>query len=445
MPQAARDRDEGLIRAIGPGALAVSIVNLTVGGGIFVLPGLVAAELGAAAILAYVVCAIAVALVFLCFAEIGSRVTRSGGAYAYIEEAFGPLAGSMASVLLWFGWNVLSDAALMVALADTVARAEPSLGEPAPRALFIIAVCAGLAGVNVVGVRAGLRVLVVTTTAKLVPLALMIVAGLFAISVQHLLVAEWPTPQRIGAGSLVLFFAFAGAESGLHASGEIEDPTRTVPRGIALGMATILFLYLGLQTVAQGVLGPALATSTAAPLAAVARAVFGAWGGGMLVAATAISIFATLSGDMLAAPRVVFAAARDGHLPAWLGGVHPRYRTPHRSVVFVAAVIGGLALTGTFKPLAVVASGSILLVYAGVSLSVVRLRARDGRPANGTFVLPGGALVPVLSCAVIAWLLLQLTAREATGLALLLAVAVVIHFFRRHPSPPDEVRLSPDP
>ena len=88
-----RAGDDRLVRAIGPLALSVNMVNLTVGGGIFVLPGVIAAQLGAAAILAYLVCSAAVALVFLCFAEIGSRVTRSGGAYAYIEDAFGPFAG----------------------------------------------------------------------------------------------------------------------------------------------------------------------------------------------------------------------------------------------------------------------------------------------------------------------------------------------------------------
>ena len=113
--------DEGLVRVIGTRALGLNIVNLVVGAGIFVLPGIVAAELGSAAILAYLVCSIAVALVFLCFAEIGSRVTRSGGAYAYIEDAFGPFAGFIAGVLFWFGWSVLADAAITVAMVEIIA------------------------------------------------------------------------------------------------------------------------------------------------------------------------------------------------------------------------------------------------------------------------------------------------------------------------------------
>ncbi len=430
------DHDEGLVRAIGVGALGLSIINLTVGGGIFVLPGLVAAVLGPAALLAYLACSVAVALVFLCFAEIGSRVTRSGGAYAYIEDAFGPLAGFVASVLLWFGWSVLADAAITVALADTLAVALPVLGRPGPRALFIVGLCAGLAWANIIGVRSGVRVVVVNTLVKLVPLVLLVAVGLMAIRWEFLRFTAWPALDQVGAGALILFFAFAGAEAGLHASGEIVAPARTVPRGLALGLGGILLLYLGLQVVAQGLLGPALATSTEAPLAAAAGVVLGESGARLLIAAGAFSIFATVSGDMLGAPRVVFASALDGNLPAVLARVHPRYKTPHVAIAAFATAICVMALTGTFKPLAVVASGSILVVYIGVSLAVIWVSRRDGLPPAGAFRLAGGPVIPLASCGVLGWLLLQLTSAEATGLAALIATAVVLFALRRRPPMP---------
>ena len=86
MAEPGRVGNEGLVRVLGTDALGFSVVNMVVGAGIFVvLPGRIAAELGSAAILAYLVCSVAVALVFLCFAEIGSRTTRSGGAYAWVR------------------------------------------------------------------------------------------------------------------------------------------------------------------------------------------------------------------------------------------------------------------------------------------------------------------------------------------------------------------------
>jgi amino acid transporter len=334
-------------------------------------------------------------------------------------------------VVLWWGGTVRAAAAGGAAWPATAATPLPALEAPLPRAAFIAAVCGTLAWVNVIGVRAGVRVLVVNTVIKLVPLALLIAVGLFAVQPGNLAIAEWPGAGEFGAAALVLFFAFAGAESALGASGEVREPARTVPLGLALGLGGILLVYLGLQAVAQGVLGPALAANTDAPLAATARTVFGGWGASMILAATAMSIFATVSGDMLATPRVIFASARAGHLPAWLARVHPRYRTPSRSIAAFAAAIALLAISGTFRPLAGVASGSILLVYLGVSVAVLRLRARDGLPPAGTFRLPGGFVVPVLSCGVIAWFLWHLPADEARALAALVGAAVVIAAARR--------------
>ncbi len=415
---------------IGVGALALSVVNMVVGAGIFVLPGRVAAELGSAAILAYLICSVAVALVFLCFAEVGSRVTRSGGAYAYIEEAFGPFAGFIASILFWFGYFALADAAITVAMVEAMTIAFPVLGERIPRAVFIIAVLMFLAAVNIKGVKAGVRLYVFNTLAKLVPLLLLLVAGLFALNMENLAIPEWPSAQEIGAGAIILFFAFTGAEGALNASGEIANPSKTVPMGLLIGIGGLLVLYVGLQTVAQGVLGPELANSTEAPLAAVAVEVFGGWGAKMLLAGVVISIFGGISGDMLGAPRIIFASSVDGSLPGFLSKVHPKHKTPHVAVIFFAIVVCSFAVSGTFRYLAVFATGSLLLIDLGVSLAVLRLRRRDGLPRAGEFRLPFGPLIPLLSCLIVSWLLLQVPAEEAISIAGLIGASVVAYAIR---------------
>ena len=423
-------QDEGLVRVIGTGALGLSVVNMVVGAGIFVMPGLVAAVIGPAAILSYLICSVTVALVFLCFAEVGSRVSRSGGAYAYVEEAFGPFVGFIASILFWFGYSALADAAITVIMVDSIAIVVPILGESIPRAVFIIALLTFLAAVNVRGVKAGVRLYIFNTLAKLVPLLLLLGAGLFVINIEYLAIPEWPSAASIGASTILLFYAFNGAESALNASGEIQNPSKTVPLGLLLGLGGILLLYVSLQTVAQGVLGPELANDTEAPLVAVATAVFGDWGGKMLIAGVVISIYSNLSGDMLGGPRVVFASSLDNNLPRFLGKVHPKYKTPHIAIIFFAVVIGVFALSGTFKYLAVVATGSLLLVDLGVILAVLRLRQRDGLPKDGEFRLPFGPVIPLLSCAIVGWLLLQVPLNEAATIVTLVGACAVIYAIR---------------
>ena len=423
-------QDEGLVRVIGTGALGLSVVNMVVGAGIFVMPGLVAAVIGPAAIFAYLICSVTVALVFLCFAEVGSRVSRSGGAYAYVEEAFGPFVGFIASILFWFGFSALADAAITVIMVDSIAIVVPILGESIPRAVFIIALLTFLAAVNIRGVKAGVRFYIFITLAKLVPLLLLVGAGLFVINIEYLAIPEWPSAASIGASTILLFYAFNGAESALNASGEIQNPSKTVPLGLLLGLGGVLLLYVGLQTVAQGVLGPELANDTEAPLVAVATAVFGDWGGKMLIAGVVISIYSNLSGDMLGGPRVVFASSLDNNLPRFLGKVHPKYKTPHIAIIFFAVVIGVFALSGTFKYLAVVATGSLLLVDLGVILAVLRLRQRDGLPKDGEFRLPFGPVIPLLSCAIVGWLLLQVPLNEAATIVTLVGACAVIYAIR---------------
>ena len=150
----------------------------------------------------------------------------------------------------------------------------------------------------------------------------------------------------------------------------------------------------------------------------------------MLIAGVVISIYSNLSGDMLGGPRVVFASSLDNNLPRFLGKVHPKYKTPHIAIIFFAVVIGVFALSGTFKYLAIVATGSLLLVDLGVILAVLRLRQRDGLPKDGEFRLPFGPVIPLLSCAIVCWLLLQMPLNEAATIVTLVGTCAVIYAIR---------------
>jgi len=421
--------ERSLVRAIGTWALAAGVVNVTVGGGIFRLPADVATSLGAAAPLAYVVCAIAMGLIVLCFAEAGSRVSLTGGPYAYVELAFGPYVGFLTGVLIWL-LGTTAVAAVSTVYATNAAKLFPVFEQPAMRALLLIATFATVAAVNVLGVKQGSRLNGIATVAKLLPLVLLVVCGVFFVQPSNLSIVTPPALGDVTRASIVLIFAFSGVESALVPSGEVKDPARTVPRGVFVAMLTITFLYIAIQLVAQGVLGPALATSTT-PLADAAGAVLGPWGRILLLSAVVVSTFGYLSGMTLAIPRALYAFGRDGYLPDVIASVHPRYRTPHISIALQTAIACTLAITSAFGPLAIIANVAALLVYFACSLAAWQLRRRDVRAGGIPFRVPGAGVVPLLSCAVIIGLLSSITVPEWRVLVIVLAAASVLFVVTR--------------
>jgi basic amino acid/polyamine antiporter, APA family len=422
--------DDRLTRAIGPWSLGANAVNLSVGAGIFALPAAVAGILGPAAILAYLVCGLAIALVLTCFAELGTQVTRSGGAVAYIEDSFGPMAGFVAWAVFSLGFCVASNAAVATVLLDAAGSAVPAVGHGAGRVAALVLLYGVLATVNILGVRIGARLAVITTVAKLAPLLVLLGVGALAMQWQALRWTAWPTAASIGEASLLLFFAFSGAESALTPSGEIRDPARTVPRGLLGGTALLIVLYISVQLVSQGVLGQALTEHTEAPLASVAARLFGSAGGGLVIACTCLATLGLLVGDLLATPRSFLPMAENGMLPAAMGSVHSRYRTPWVAIVAYAAMSCTFAISGAFKPLAILASVSLLLVYLAVCIAALKLRAVRTVPA-GAFRAPGGPLVPALGAATVAWLLAHTTRGEAAGMAVTMGAALAYYLVRR--------------
>jgi len=245
-----RKAEASLVRVLGVWGLAASIVNLTVGGGIFRLPAGVAGTLGAAAPLAYVVCAVAMGFIVLCFAEAGSRVSLTGGPYAYIETAFGPFIGFVCGVLLWAGVTAAL-AAVTAFLVDALAALIPGVASVAARRLALAVTLIVFATVNVLGLRIANRVNVVATVAKLLPLALFVLLGFGAIRQENLIWTRPPAANDVARASILLIFAFLGLETALAPSGEVRDAARTVPRAIFVAMVGITVLYLVVQLVAQ--------------------------------------------------------------------------------------------------------------------------------------------------------------------------------------------------
>jgi basic amino acid/polyamine antiporter, APA family len=411
-----------LRRVIGPGGLALTGVNIIVGAGIFGLPSIVAAGLGANAVLAYAVCAVLIGLVGLCFAEAGSRVGGAGGLYAYVTVPFGSVVGGVAGTLLWFANGAAASAAVVNLLVDTLATGAPALGGSVPRALLIVSLYGVLAAVNVRGVRYGVSLNAVLALIKLVPLVLLAVAGSFMIRGANLQWTGLPTLPALSHGAVVVFFAFIGLETALCTSGEVRDPACTVPRAIVVALTLVTVLYVALQLTAQGVLGIDL-PHTDAPLIAVARALWGPMGAGFMIAATVLSVTGFLTGDVLCSPRILHALAERGQLPSRLSIVHGRYLTPAFAIAAYAIICATLAISGSFRQLVLIASSGTLLIYLLCCLGVLRLRARRVATETEPFRAPGGAFVPLAASAIIVGALLSLQWKELIAALGLVVVA----------------------
>ena len=424
-----------LVRALGTRQLTANIFNYTVGSGIFALPAIVVAELGNAAPVAYLLCALVMGLVALVLAEAGSRVTITGGPYAYIDVGLGPLAGYVSGILVVVN-DVTAAGAIAMLLAGSIASLAGIANGGVIGAMAVV-LLVGLAALNIRGVRTGARVIEVSTVAKLVPLVAFVVVGAFFVSPANLHVGALPGAGRITTTAGTLLFAFTGIEAALLPSGEVDRPNRTIPRAAILALAAVTLLYIAVQAVAIGTLGPALAADRVSPLASAAATFAGNAGRTLLLVGAAVSMFGWLTGSLLAAPRGVFALARDGFLPRRAAVVHPRYRTPHVAIAAYAVAAIALALSGTFEQLAILSNIAALGLYFLCAVSVLRLRARGVRGEGAPFVIPGGPIVPLLTCTVVAAVVSQtIGRREFAAFGVVLVVAVVMYAFRtRRPTP----------
>jgi basic amino acid/polyamine antiporter, APA family len=418
----------GLVRAVGVFGLAASIFNVTVGGGIFRLPSGAAAAAGTAAPFVYLICAVVIGCVVLCFAEAGSRVPLTGGPYAYVEAVFGRYVGFLAGVLLWM-LGTTAVAGVASAFAEGLGAL---LGVPALRNPVIVVAFVALALINIRGVQQGTRLIVVLSVAKLLPLLVFVGVGVFFIAPANLVVAQMPAPSSLARAAIILFFAFSGCESALVPSGEVKDPARTVPRALAIAMIGVTLLYLIVHLVAAGVLGPRLAEVKTAPLAFAAEQFMGSPGRILLLVGATISMFGYVSGMTLAVPRALWKFAQDGLLPRAIGSIHPTYRTPHIAIIVQTSAVCLLALFNSFEKLAVISNLAALLLYAGCAAAAMVLRQRGVRQEGAIpFSVPGGPIIPVAAIVLIGWLLTSITRDEWVVLGSVLAVATAIFVVAR--------------
>lgn len=418
--------DAALIRAVGTFALTAAVINVIIGGGIFRMPSALADKMGSAAPLALLAGALAIVPVALCFAAIGSRTQATGGPYTYLTAVFGPFAGFLAGALMWIS-NIASSAGVAAALSVQVATLVPAFADPYARAGLLTLVYLSLFALNAFGVKLGARAIAVLATLKLAPLFLLAGIGVFFVdwNLVSFSFGDVPSVSALGASMVLVMFAYSGMETALVPSGELRDPARNVPRATIAAILLVVLLYLGLQIVGQGLLGPKLAES-GVPIADTAAALW-APGRTLLLITACISMAGFLLGNLLGTSRLVFALGRDGYLPRAFGRVTATHRVPLLALIAHAGLAWVLALVGSFDALVLISGGAICLMYGLVSLGAWRAQRIDLRERGKPFVLPGGPVVPLIAFAAMAAIVTTLTGKEWMAIGVALAVLMLVY------------------
>lgn len=415
--------DADLVRGIRRWDLVAIAINGIIGAGIFGLPSKVYSLIGTYSLIAFIACAIVVALIILCFAEVGSRFDGTGGPYLYAREAFQPAVAFEVGWLIWLA-RVTAFAANCNLMINYLSYFWLPATTPFWRATVIVLVVAVLAIINVLGIRQAAIVSNAFTIGKLVPIIIFIAAGLFFINPQAYELGPSPTRGAFSQSVLLLVYAFTGFEMATIPAGEVRDPKKSLPRALLIAIIVVATLYILIQVVCVGTL-PELAQSQK-PLADAGSRFLGTAGGAIISAGAIISITGNLNILLLSGSRLPFAMAEQNQLPAFIGSIHRKFFTPYVSILITAALMLFLTLKSSFIAALTISTIARLVTYAATCISLPVFRSRAETPAP-SFRLPGGTIIAILSLLLIVWLLMNSTLAEAKAAAWAAGVGLLIY------------------
>ncbi|MGH7482454.1 MAG: amino acid permease, partial [Longimicrobiales bacterium] len=412
-----------LRRGLGLLDATTIVAGAVIGTGIFLVPSLVARQVGAPglSLAVWLVCGFLALSGALCFAELGGAIPRTGGTYAFLYRAFRtPLLPFL------FGWSmffvVLTGVMAAVATAFAI-YAGFFLEGVIPygvwtRRLVAIGCILFLTAMNCIGVRVGGRIQVLFAIVKVGALLVIIAVGFLLGDVGRaggggdlapLLPSGRPAGDVVGAfgtAMIVALFAYNGWWYTTFVAGELRNPRRTIPRSIFFGMGIVLVLYVLANIVYLAVLPFDALQASARPAADTMARLLGPGGAALISAAVMLSAFGTVNAQMLSIPRIYFAMARDGLFFRRLARVHPRFRTPATAILAQGLWASGFALTGTYQEIITYTAfpNYFFLSLAVLGLIVLRVREPDLPRPYRVWAYP---LTPVLFLLIFAWYLVN--------------------------------------
>jgi basic amino acid/polyamine antiporter, APA family len=426
-----------LMRSMRRWDLVAVVVNGVIGAGIFGLPSKIYALVGSYSILAFCACAVCVLLIVYSFAEVASRFSATGGPYLYASETYGPRIGFIVGWLVWIA-RVTAFAANCNLLPAYLAMFFPAAAMAVTRTAIVAGSVILLTILNAAGVRETTTTSNYLAIGKLVPLAIFIVVGLFFLAPRNFSFSVLPSYGSFASAVLLLVYAFTGFEMAVIPAGEALSPRKNLPRAIVTGIAIVVTFYILIQLVCIGTL-PTLGASQR-PLADAA-AHFAGYGGSVFITlGILISLAGNLNVLLLSASRMIFAMAERGQLPAKLGAIDPKRRTPLPAILLTGATMLLISLSGTFLYLLTISTLSRLITYLLTCAALPILRSREHAPP-AAYSTPGGPVVAYAGVVVCIGLLSSSTFREVrdTGIAVLLGAILSLVRFKPATVKPEEV------
>lgn len=417
-----------LVRGIDRWDMTALVINCIIGAGIFGLPSKAYALVGNYSLLACLACALIILLIVLCYAEVASRFSKTGGPYLYAREAFGPVVG-FETAWLYCVVRVSTFAANCNLLVSYLGIFWPGASSEVPRLLIIGTVVTLLTAVNIIGVRQSTAVTNLFTVGKLVPLLAFAVVGLFFIDTSNFRFDAAPDYGSATSAVLLLIYAFLGFENAVIPSGEVKDPQRTVPFALLAALGVVALIYIAILAVSIGTL-PSLASSER-PLADAAASFIGPVGAAFIALGASISILGNLNVSVLGTSRILYAMGEQRDLPRFMAVLHPRFRTPYVSLLIAGVVVLLLTVWTSFLSALALATITRLIVYFTTCASLPVFRYR-GTPEAAPFKAPFGMVVAVVSLALIAWLLTHVDySKEGLPVVVTAIVGLVLYFVVR--------------
>lgn len=412
-----------LNRSITRWAMVLLVINGVIGSGIFGLPSTAFKETGVYSIAAFLVCALAVFIIILCFAEVSSRFDKTGGPYLYALSSFGPLPAFLTGWLLLLT-RFITYAALINLLVTYLSVFSDWFNLPSSRIITIVSLTLFLAYINHIGVKNSTQVNNFLTVAKLLPLLLFIIVGFFFVKGENYQAKQVPDFGSFSSTVLLLVFAFGGFESVLVNSGEVKNPEKNLPFALLLAALIIASIYMLVQIVSIGTL-PSLAESKK-PLAEASQIFMGKTGALIIALGAMFSVTGTLNAIMLVGSRLPFAFSEEGQFPKVFSFIHPKHKTPTWSLLLFMGITIAVSLNYNFLKAATISAITRVMIYAIVCTTLIILRYKNPGQ-SGFFKIKYGNVFAVLGVLIAVWLLSSAKLDDIKAVGISIGIGLVIY------------------